>query len=194
MPGFKPPRYERPGQPGVSTLTLPSVHSPASSPRTVRRIATARSDRSDATQYLPLLSSHDRAASPGPGPGPGGRGWGPGGDAEAEEMAEAGTGTGQGRPLLQPIEGAKQVRAAHLSTIEQIQRGSGCIYSKSRSSHLLLSSAGHGHGHGHMDGDSSRHRDRDRDRSKGSRPFKDEDMNDNYQPTDDDAVDLVLWR
>ena len=67
------------------------------------------------------------------------------------------------------------------STIEQIQRGSGCIYSKSRSSHLLLTASV-----------VAKNRDRERERERG-RPFKEEYMDDNYRP-DEDALDLVLWR
>ncbi len=200
VPGFKPPRYERRHPPGaVGALTLPAVLSPASSPR---KIATARSDRSDSTQFLPLVSGRDRASSPrnSPGGNRGRAGAGAGAGYTGEEALGLGLGetAGGGGLALEPTlsfslpshllglsSRAAAAAAKGRSTIEQIQRGSGCIYSKSRSSHLLLTASV-----------VAKNRDRDRDRERGrerGRPFKEEYMDDNYRP-DEDALDLVLWR
>ena len=194
MPGFKPPRYERRHPPGgVGALTLPAVLSPASSPR---KIVTARSDRSDSTQFLPLVSGRDRASSPrnSPGGNRGRTGAGAGYTGAGEEALGLGHGEAAGGGGLAPEPTLSFSLPSHLlglssraaaakgrSTIEQIQRGSGCIYSKSRSSHLLLTASV-----------VAKNRDRERERERG-RPFKEEYMDDNYRP-DEDALDLVLWR
>ena len=197
VPGFKPPRYERRHPPGaVGALTLPAVLSPASSPR---KIVSARSDRSDSTQFLPLVSGRDRASSPRNSPG-GNRGRA-GAGYTGEEALGRGRGHGEaaGGGGLAPEPTLSFSLPSHLlglssraaaaakgwSTIEQIQRDSGCIYSKSRSSHLLLTASV-------VAKNRDRDRERGRERDRG-RPFKEEYMDDNYRP-DEDALDLVLWR